>query len=645
MTEIKSKYGKPFTVDWVNPDFMWLVGIVASDGNVNANIDRRSGALSASIRIYNKDLKILKKAQSILNSLGIHTKIRAYNRTPGVQTIEFGNTLLAKLLREFGIAWEKKTYNVFIPDFFYSMEEKLLWGFFSGVFDGDGNIFINEDRYIYRVLISTASKKFAYGLHKLLLHLGIVSKVLTRNINNEVLIGGDKVHFKAINYQVIFTKKKDLIKFKENGYFTKINLPDIQYSSYHNINKHKTDNSSIDFVKVKEIQKSRKSVNVYNIQTKSTNTFFANNFLVHNCGRAGRPQYDTEGESILIAKQPQSVEWLMERYVLQGPEAVYSKLAAMPALRRSILGLIASKTVNDVEELLSFFEKTFYGFQYEAVLLGGKIREVVDMLIVWEMIDPLNVKETLSSTTYGTRVSQLYLDPETAASFAEGLKAGEKKIRKKVHPIAMFDLLVGTPDMISLSFGKGLQAMVEKRFKKLSKYLIKDVPLKEEIEYDFRIRDFNTALFLWDWVNELPIERLLIRYKIGSGDIHRIIDTATWLIAAMSEIASIFAKSNPRFLYLAKTTESLSERVRYGIKSDAISLTTVKGIGRKRARILLDNGIRDINQLSKLTSSDLSKIPGFGTELAKNILNELKGMKELKTETQFDETSISDFFF
>ncbi len=98
-------------------------------------------------------------------------------------------------------------------------------------------------------------------------------------------------------------------------------------------------------------------------------------------------------------------------------------------------------------------------------------------------------------------------------------------------------------------------------------------------------------------------------------------------------------------MYLAKTTESLSERVRYGIKSDAISLTTVKGIGRKRARILLDNGIRDINQLSKLTSSDLSKIPGFGTELAKNILNELKGMKELKTETQFDETSISDFFF
>ena len=175
--------------------------------------------------------------------------------------------------------------------------------------------------------------------------------------------------------------------------------------------------------------------------------------------------------------------------------------------------------------------------------------------------------------------------------------------------------------------------------------MIKDVPLKEEIEYDFRLRDFNTALFLWDWVNELPIERLLIRYKIGSGDIRRIIDTGTWLISAMSEIASIFAKGNPRFLSLAKTTESLAERVRYGIKSDAVSLTTIKGIGRKRARILLENGIRDINQLAEISQPELSRIPGFGTELAKNILNELKGMKEVKIGNGSEEAGLSDYFF
>ena len=361
-------------------------------------------------------------------------------------------------------------------------------------------------------------------------------------------------------------------------------------------------------------------------------------------GRAGRPQFDTEGEAVLIAKQPHVVQWLMDHYILQDPEAIYSKLAAMPALRRSTLGLIASRAIFDISQLLKFFEKTFYGFQYEAVLLEGKIREVIDMLIVWGMINPLDVNETLNATFFGQRVSQLYLDPETAASFTEGLKGGVKKSKNKIHPIALFDLLVGTPDMITLSFTKQSETVVEKRFDKLAKHLVKPVPLKEDIEYDFRLRDFQTALFLWDWVNELSVERLVMRYKIGSGDIRRIIDTATWLVAAMSEIASIFARSNPRFLFIAKKAETLSERVKYGIKSDAVSLTTIKGIGRKRARILLDHGIRNTIQLSEMSHSELKNIPGFGTELANTILEEVRMANNIQSESVPDEALAHDIF-
>ncbi|MHA2113367.1 MAG: DEAD/DEAH box helicase, partial [Candidatus Hodarchaeales archaeon] len=241
-------------------------------------------------------------------------------------------------------------------------------------------------------------------------------------------------------------------------------------------------------------------------------------------GRAGRPQFDTEGEALLIAKKTDTVQWLMDRYVLNDSEAIYSKLSAMPALRRSILGLIASKITNNVTELFNFMEKTFYGFQYEAVFLEEKIREVLDLFIVWEMIDPLNVEETLNATKYGIRVSQLYLDPQTAASFTEGLKIAVQRTKSRMHPIAIFDLLVGTPDMVTFSSAKKMQENTEKRFKKLSKHLLKIVPNEEDIEYDFRLRDFHSALFLWDWVNELPVERLVIRYKIGSGDIRRITD-------------------------------------------------------------------------------------------------------------------------
>ena len=361
-------------------------------------------------------------------------------------------------------------------------------------------------------------------------------------------------------------------------------------------------------------------------------------------GRAGRPQFDTEGEALLIAKKTDTVQWLMDRYVLNDSEAIYSKLSAMPALRRSILGLIASKITNNVSELFNFMEKTFYGFQYEAVFLEEKIREVLDLLIVWEMIDPLSVKETLNATKYGIRVSQLYLDPQTAASFTEGLKIAVQRTKSRIHPVAVFDLLVGTPDMVTFSSAKKLQENTEKRFKKLSKHLLKSVPIEEDIEYDFRLRDFHSALFLWDWVNELPVERLVIRYKIGSGDIRRITDTATWLISAMSEISSIYSKLNSRYFSLSKTTELLSERVKYGIKSDAVSLTNIKGIGRKRARILLDHGIRKIDQLLVMSRNDLSKISGFGPELAKNILNEAKKTKSSEEDFEEITSSLDDHF-
>ena len=202
-------------------------------------------------------------------------------------------------------------------------------------------------------------------------------------------------------------------------------------------------------------------------------------------GRAGRPQFDTEGEALLIAKKSDTVQWLMDRYVLNDSEAIYSKLSAMPALRRSILGLIASKITNNVTELFNFMEKTFYGFQYEAVFLEEKIREVLDLLIVWEMIAPLNVKETLNATKYGIRVSQLYLDPQTAASFTEGLKIAVQRTKSRIHPIAIFDLLVGTPDMVTFSSAKKLQENTEKRFKKLSKHLLKSVPIKIPIQISF----------------------------------------------------------------------------------------------------------------------------------------------------------------
>ena len=360
-------------------------------------------------------------------------------------------------------------------------------------------------------------------------------------------------------------------------------------------------------------------------------------------GRAGRPQFDKEGESILLAKKFEVLDWLMDRYINRDAEDIYSKLAAKPALRRNILGLIASRVVSNVSDLLNFFEKTFYGYQFEAVFLEGKIREVVDLLIGWLMIRPLDANETLEATQYGIRVSQLYLDPETAASIAEGLTCAVQQKRTKIHPVALLDLVVGTPDMLTLSFRKNDWGVTEKRFSKFSSRLIQQVPDSDDIEYEFRLRDFRTTLFLWDWIKELPIEKLLMRYNIGSGDIRRIVETGTWVVSATAEIAELYSRKDKKYKILAKAAKTLSERVEYGIESDGVSLTRIRGIGRKRARTLMNHGIRDITKLLTLNAKDLAKVPGFGSELAEAIIKEGRNVIHPKKEVETFENGLDNF--
>lgn len=349
-------------------------------------------------------------------------------------------------------------------------------------------------------------------------------------------------------------------------------------------------------------------------------------------GRAGRPQFDTEGESILLAKKEGTAGWLLDRYVRSGPETIYSKLNAKPALRRNILGIIASKVVENLHELSEFFEKTFYGFQYEASLLVNKIREVVDDLIVWGMIEPLDANQSLIATKLGQRISQLYLDPDTAASIAAGLAKTVQQASTRLHAVALLDFIVGTPDMLELSFRKQDWKKTEDRLLRLESKLVLELPNPLDIDYEIRVRDFKTVLFLWDWIREVSIERLLLRYGIGSGDVRRIIDTATWLMTAMTEIAKLKTREDKSYTRLAKRAYELCERVTYGIKRDALSLTHVRGIGRKRARVLLEHGVKDAIKLGSMTVTELSRIPGFGADLANNVLEAAKTFGRPKDE-------------
>ncbi|HNR26819.1 MAG TPA: helicase-related protein, partial [Methanobacteriaceae archaeon] len=81
-------------------------------------------------------------------------------------------------------------------------------------------------------------------------------------------------------------------------------------------------------------------------------------------GRAGRPGYDTEGYSYLIAKTMDEGLDLQERYLHGEVETTNSRLLEnKDAIFRQIIAQVASGLAKNPIELTEFFQKTFYGHQ------------------------------------------------------------------------------------------------------------------------------------------------------------------------------------------------------------------------------------------------------------------------------------------
>jgi len=128
------------------------------------------------------------------------------------------------------------------------------------------------------------------------------------------------------------------------------------------------------------------------------------------CGRAGRPQYVDEGESIIVSKG--SPNQYLEHYVDGIPESLESQILEESSLRIHLLGLIAtSSTFSAIseEKINEFFSQTFGGLSDDE--LDDKISERLKEVKTYDMITD---EDGFKPTKFGIRVFYLRIDPETA---------------------------------------------------------------------------------------------------------------------------------------------------------------------------------------------------------------------------------------
>lgn len=330
-------------------------------------------------------------------------------------------------------------------------------------------------------------------------------------------------------------------------------------------------------------------------------------------GRAGRPGKEEYGECIIIANNELQRDELIDRYINGLPEEIFSKLAVEPVLRTYILSLISTGFVRTKQDIITFFSKTFWAHQFKEMdALTAIIEKMLHLLSEFEFIQSAahtadfvsaneKIDEAYEPTLLGKRVAELYVDPLTADHIIACLRR-----RDHYADIALLQMVSHTLEMRPL-VGVKLKEFeaYQEEVMRFDKDWLEPEPAVYDDYYDGYLDSVKTALFFYDWINEVDEDFILEKYNVRPGEVHVKLELADWLLYASAELAGL---SNVKDA--VKDINRLRFRLAHGIKEELIPLCRLKGISRIRARKLFSNGIKDLGGVKTADVQKLGQLLG-----------------------------------
>lgn len=322
-------------------------------------------------------------------------------------------------------------------------------------------------------------------------------------------------------------------------------------------------------------------------------------------GRAGRPKYDTEGRALLIARSRAEIMDLYERYINSDLEPIRSKLGVLPVLRMHVLGFVATQMLKTREGMLSFLDETLYGFQFSNTReLEELLADVLKQLESWGFISRQG--SVYMPTRIGHRISELYIDPLSARWLLDALPKARDEVAylfAVCNTLEMRPYVRTTEEANELFFD--YESMLEGT----------GANFDDSYGYYDPVKPLSTALMLRDWIDE-KLERDIVKsYGTTPGVLFAKQTNADWLLYAASELAKL------SHINMTKLLE-LRVRAKYGIRKELLDLVRLEQVGRVRARLMYDSGIRRVSDL-RLPGSAEKVERLFGKETAKRILDQL----------------------
>jgi len=322
------------------------------------------------------------------------------------------------------------------------------------------------------------------------------------------------------------------------------------------------------------------------------------------CGRAGRPQYDDYGEAIIVGNANGSE--LIEHYINGEPEPIESKITEDKSLRVHVLSLIVTNPGIKKEEIIDFFSQTMGGLQTRKSTIKFGVDIAVRYLVDEEFL--IKKGERFVATEFGKKVSKLYIDPLTATKFRsaiENVSEGRKHTFGFLHLISEAEEFFPKFSLRNKDY-ETASLLIENKASEL---------IEPISEYDCT----RSLLALDAWITESSEISLSDTLKIESGDMHRMTETANWLLYCMRELAKQLERVD-----LLDEFDIIRKRVNYGIREELLELVKIKGIGRVRARKLFKHGLKSLDDLSTIPVKKLAEIDKIGSTLADNIKSQLR---------------------
>ncbi len=320
------------------------------------------------------------------------------------------------------------------------------------------------------------------------------------------------------------------------------------------------------------------------------------------CGRAGRPQYDDHGEAIAFFNG--DAEEFFEAYVRSPPESIAGHLLEGEEVSFQTLASVASGYEDTKDGITEFFKGSFSGVKYSREEVAEKVDNSLNYLEKEGFVKYDGLRYI--ATPFGKRTAELYIKPLTAAILRAALRSFKQDTPELLYVYAC----TITPDSVTVRARESEEQDLDKYFDEVE---------GEGIGQEFRdfmdlcedpLSSLKTALVVRDWMNEVGFEAIESKYSVQPGDLYQVREAYQWIFYSAFRLSSTIKRSG-----IGERYYRFSVRVKEGIKEELIPIIGLRGIGRVRARILYENGIKTVDDFLKTDDSLLLSLPTFGPEI------------------------------